>query len=145
MINYGTNRRGRRKAYRKLRTSLPSGSRSVLLDRGLANCPAIRPMRTTGMRPPQIRIREKDKISPILLDMFSCTGVNRLLELLKSSHECMRRNSLRNLRHEGGRPVLIALMPAVTLDVRSFKGAQWSPWIVQRVKKTDLRWRDEGW
>lgn len=84
-------------------------------------------MRTTGMRAPQIRIREKDKISPILLDMFSCTGVNHLLELLKFLHECTRRNSPRNLRHEVRRPVLIVLMPAVTLDVRSFKGAQWNP------------------
>ena len=95
----------------------------------------MRPMRTTGMRAPQIRISENDKISPILLDMFSCTGVNHFLELLKSLHECMRRNSLRNLRHEVEKPVLIALKPTVILDVRSFKGTQWNPQIVQRVKE----------
>lgn len=57
--------------YRKLNTSLPSGSFSVLLDRGFANWPAIRPIRTTGTRAPQIRIRENDSMSPILFDIFS--------------------------------------------------------------------------
>lgn len=56
---------------RKLSTSLPSPRTSVFELLGFAYCPAILPMRTMGRRAPQITIKEKDKIRPILLEMFS--------------------------------------------------------------------------
>lgn len=59
------------RAYRKLNTSRPSDRRSVWLERGFANWPAMRPILTTGTRAPQIRIRENDKINPILFEIFS--------------------------------------------------------------------------
>ena len=55
----------------KLKTCLPSPSFSYELLLGLAYCPAIRPMRTTGNRAPQIRTREKERMSPIFEEMFS--------------------------------------------------------------------------
>lgn len=44
---------------------------SIGLLRGFAYCPAMRPIRTTGVRAPQMRIREKERISPIFAVMFS--------------------------------------------------------------------------
>jgi hypothetical protein len=87
----------------------------------------MRPMRTTGTRAPQIRIRENDKMSPILFDMFSCSEVSHRLEWFESLHGCMPQNSLRNLRREEGKPALVALMLIVTLGVQSLRNGQWSP------------------
>jgi len=55
----------------KLKTCRPSPSFSYELLLGLAYWPAIRPMRTTGKRAPQIRTREKERMSPIFEEMFS--------------------------------------------------------------------------
>ena len=76
-------------AYRKFKTSL-SPIFSVWLLLGFAYCPAIRPtrssykgklhgqqrarmeQRTTGMRAPQTRMRENERMSPILAAILSC-------------------------------------------------------------------------
>ena len=56
--------------YLKLGTNL-SPTFSVGLLRGFAYCPAIRPIRTTGVRAPQMRIKEKERINPIFAVIFS--------------------------------------------------------------------------
>lgn len=61
---------------RKLKTSRPSSSFSIPLLRGLAYWPAIRPILTTGRRPPQIRMREKLRIKPIFAVIFSCGQID---------------------------------------------------------------------
>ena len=58
------------RTYLKLGTNL-SPIFSVGLLRGFAYCPAMRPIRITGVREPQMRIREKERINPIFAVMFS--------------------------------------------------------------------------
>lgn len=57
-------------AHLKLGTNL-SPTFSVGLLRGFAYCPDMRPIRTTGVRAPQMRIREKERINPTFAVMFS--------------------------------------------------------------------------
>jgi hypothetical protein len=71
-LNTRGGQQSRRKTDLKLKTCRPSPSFSYELLLGLAYCPAIRPMRTTGKRAPQIRTREKERMSPIFEEMFSC-------------------------------------------------------------------------
>lgn len=49
---------------------------SVPLERGLAYCPAMRPIRTTGRRIPQIMISENWRMSPSLWRIFCCRSVS---------------------------------------------------------------------
>ena len=78
----------------KLGTSL-SPIFSVGLLRGFAYCPAMRPIRTTGIRAPHIRIREKERISPIFAVMFSygCHWWSRIQETLQG-HTCVQASKL---------------------------------------------------
>ena len=107
--------------YLKLGTSL-SPIVSVGRLRGFAYCPAMRPIRTTGIRAPQIRIKEKERINPIFAVMFSC-GCRSCEGAYKTRSRgiraCKRRNFLRNRQRGGGTLCSLGLGRVGISNVRS--------------------------
>jgi hypothetical protein len=88
---------------------------------------------TTGKRPPQMRMREKERMRPILLEIFSCmhrklsqnrSGLWVWRQPLRHLRVCMHRSFPHNRQHAVGRLPVVALSSAEPLVSRSMNSAQ---------------------